>query len=133
MRGIFKQAAFFLSLLLFLASCGGGGGGSSSSGGGGGIPSVPGGVSASAGNEQVTVSWGAVSGATSYNIYWATSSGVLKSTDTKITGAASPHTHIGLTNGTTYYYVVTAVNAAGESAESSEASATPVLAPPPAP
>lgn len=131
MRGIFKQAALFLSLLLFLAGCNGGGG--SSSGGGGGIPSAPGGVAASAGNAQVTVSWGAVSGATSYNVYWATSSGVLKSTGTKITGASNPHTHTGLTNGTTYYYMVTAANAAGESVESSEASATPVLVPPPAP
>ena len=33
----------------------------------------------------------------------------------------------GLTNGTTYYYVVTAVNSAGESGNSNQASATPAL------
>ena len=96
-------------------------------------PSAPTGVSASAGNGQVTISWSSVSGATSYNIYWSTTSGVTKTTGTKLTGTTSPYTHTGLTNGTTYYYVVTAENSAGQSTESSEVSETPSLTPPPPP
>src|SRR5262249_34571585 len=41
------------------------------------------------------------------------------------------YTDTGLTNGTTYYYKVTAVNKAGESGFSNEASATPVAPPNP--
>jgi len=85
---------------------------------------VPTNVSATPGDGQVTISWDTVSGATSYNIYWAKSAGVSKSTGTKISNASSPYTHTGLTNGTIYYYVVTAENSYGESDESSEVSAT---------
>ncbi len=91
------------------------------------VPSAPTGVTATAGNGQVTISWSSVSGATSYNIYWSTSSGVIKTTGTKLTGATSPYTHTGRTNGTTYYYIVTAVNSSGESSESSQVSAIPTL------
>jgi hypothetical protein len=88
-------------------------------------PPAPTGVSASAGNGQATISWNAVSSATSYNIHWSTTSGVTKTSGTKITGAASPYSHTGLINGTTYYYIVTAVNSSGESVESAQVSATP--------
>jgi sugar lactone lactonase YvrE len=90
-----------------------------------GTGSTPTSVVATAGNSQVTVSWYGVSGATSYNIYWSTSSGVTKLSGTKISNVTSPYTHTGRTNGTTYYYVVTAVVASAEGAESSQVSATP--------
>ena len=45
---------------------------------------------------------------------------------TKITGATSPYSHTALTNGTTYYYIVTAVNLGGESAASTQVSAMPL-------
>jgi predicted phage tail protein len=97
------------------------------------VPAPPTGVAAAAGDGQATVSWTASSGATSYDVYWSTSSSVSKATGTTVTGATSGGAITGLTNGTTYYFVVTAVNAGGESAESSPAaSATPVQ-PPPAP
>ena len=95
--------------------------------------SAPIGTSATAGNGQVTVSWTAVTGATSYNLYWSTSSGVTTSTGTKISGVASPYTQTSLANGITYYYVVTAVSAGGESAASNSASATPQVSLPVAP
>lgn len=91
-----------------------------------GIPSAPTNVTATAGDKQVTISWSSISGATSYNIYWSTTSGVTKTNGTKISNATSPYTHSGLTNGTTYYYIVTAVNSSGESVESAQVSATPV-------
>jgi hypothetical protein len=89
------------------------------------LPSMPAAVNAVAGDGQVTISWDGVSGATSYNLYWSTVSGVNKATGTKISNVTSPYTHTGRSNGTTYYYVVTAVDSFGESSESSEVSARP--------
>jgi fibronectin type 3 domain-containing protein len=89
-------------------------------------PAAPGGVSATPGDAQASVSWTTVAGATSYNLYWATSTGVTKATGTKIAGVTSPRAVTGLANGTKYYFVVTAVGAGGESAESAEVFATPV-------
>jgi fibronectin type 3 domain-containing protein len=86
-------------------------------------PLPPTGVTASPGNAQVTVSWSATSGATSYNVKRATTSGGPYTTVASPTSTS--YTDTGLTNGTTYYYIVTAVNSAGESANSSEVSATP--------
>jgi Fibronectin type III domain len=87
-------------------------------------PTAPTGVTASAGNAQVILSWTASSGATSYNVKRSTSStGSFTSVGTATT---TSYTNTGLTNGTTYYYVVSAVNSTGESANSTQASGTPV-------
>jgi hypothetical protein len=90
-----------------------------------GIPLAPAGVSATAGDKQVTIDWGVVSDATSYNIYWSTTPGVTKANGTKITDVAIPYIHTGRTNVTKYYYVVTSVNSYGESNESAEVNAIP--------
>jgi fibronectin type 3 domain-containing protein len=97
------------------------------------VPAAPSGVSATGGTRQVTVAWPAVAGATSYNIYWATTSGVTKTNGTRITGATSPAVHSSLTDGTTYYYIVTAVNSIGESAPSAQFSAATLSATPTVP
>jgi fibronectin type 3 domain-containing protein len=95
--------------------------GVSSSGGGGNDKTssdVPKNVSAEAGNEQVTIRWDNVAGTKYYNIYWDLDNTVSKKSGTKIYDVLSPFVDINLTNGTEYFYVVTAVTADGESDES---------------
>jgi len=84
---------------------------------------APGSVAASPGVAQTSVSWAAVTGATGYNIYWSTSSGVTTSS-TKIPGVSSAYAHTSLTPGTTYYYKVAAFDVGGEGPLSSEVNAT---------
>jgi Glycoside hydrolase family 44/Fibronectin type III domain len=87
------------------------------------IPSVPTGVMATAGNAQVALAWTASSGATSYHVKRGTASG---GPFTQVAAPASAgFTDTGLTNGTTYFYVVSALNSAGESTDSMPASAKP--------
>jgi fibronectin type 3 domain-containing protein len=88
-------------------------------------PAEPIGVTATPGNGQVTISWTSVPGATSYNIYWSTVSGVTPANGIRIAGVTTPYTQVGLSNGTTYYYVVTAVNGNGESTASTQVSVAP--------
>ncbi len=92
-----------------------------------GIPAAPTGVTATAGNGQVTLDWLASAGTTSYNVYYSTVSGVTPSTGTQVLNVQAPAVHLALTNGTTYFYVVTAVNSFGESLPSAEVSATPLF------
>ena len=125
-----RQAYFILAFFFFfILACGGGGGSSESIP----PPAAPQNVVSSNANGQAVLSWGKVNGATEYRIYWSTTAGVSKETGTMIPRVISPYAHTGLTNGATYYYVVTAVNQYGESAESSEVSATPSFATPPLP
>jgi hypothetical protein len=126
-RGVTAVAVMFLAALM--TGCGGGGGGGEAPPPPPGL-SAPAVVSAAGGIGEVTVKWDNVTGATSYNIYHSTSPGVKKATGTKVTGASSPHSITGLGIGTTYYFVVTSVDAVGESAESVEVSATPALSAP---
>jgi cellulose 1,4-beta-cellobiosidase len=70
------------------------------------------------------VTWTAVPGVTGYNVKRSlTSGGPYSNVASAIT--ATSFTNTGLTNGTTYYYVITALNASGESPISTQASATP--------
>jgi len=97
------------------------------------VPAAPTGLSATAGNTQVSLSWTASSGATSYDIHRGTTSNGQSATPiaTGVTGTS--YTNTGLTNGTTYFYKVKAVNSAGASGYSGEASATPILTSQPVP
>jgi cellulose 1,4-beta-cellobiosidase len=89
----------------------------------GATPQPPTGVTATAGNAQVSLGWTASSGATSYNVKRSTVTGGPYTTVGSTGGTT--FTNTGLTNGTTYFYVVTAQNASGESGSSSEVNATP--------
>ena len=112
-----------------VSGCGGGYGGSGN-GGGGNAPPAPTGLSAMAGNDQVSLSWTASSGATGYYVKRSTTTGGPYTTLTPYP-TTNTFTDTGLTNGTKYFYVVSAYNSYGESANSSEVSATPT--PPPLP
>ena len=85
---------------------------------------MPTNLAATAGNAQVSLSWSAPSGATSYNVLRSTSTGgPYSSIASGVTTTSYSDTSV--TNGTTYYYVVQAVNSAGTSGNSAPASATP--------
>ena len=87
--------------------------------------SAPSGVSATLGYYQVAVDWTAVSGASSYTVYWGSSTGITSSS-TAITGITDDnYTHSSLDNGTKYYYRVATVNSAGTGSLSSEVNAIP--------
>ena len=81
---------------------------------------------ATAGNTQVGLTWNAVSGATSYTVKWSTTSGGGSGYLIAQAGlTATSYTHTGRTNGTTYFYVVTASGVGGEGPSSAQVSATP--------
>ena len=72
--------------------------------------------------QDVTLGWEDVPTATSYNIYWSDKPGVTKKNGTKISNVKNPHKIKELKKGMKYYFVVTSVNASGESKESEEIS-----------
>jgi hypothetical protein len=86
-------------------------------------PGLTSGIGAAAGNTETSLNWVASEGATSYNVQRATNSGGPYATIASCT--ALSYLDTGLANGTTYYYVVSAVNGNGAGANSSEVSTTP--------
>ena len=92
-----------------------------------GPPAAPTNLKATAGNAQAGLTWSASSGATSYHVRRATTSGGPYTQVAAPTSAS--YTDTGLTNGTTYYYVVSALTSTGESANSVQASAAPAAPP----
>jgi hypothetical protein len=86
--------------------------------GGSTAPATPTGLVATAGNTQVALTWSAVPGATSYDVYRNGSSiGSVTSASDTVTG---------LTNGTRYSFSVSASDGGGTSPQSSAELATPV-------
>ena len=87
-------------------------------------PNPPTGLAATAGNAQVALTWNTSATATGYNVKRAaTAGGPYAIIAPNVT--TTSHIDTTVANGTTYYYVVSAVNADGESTNSSEVSATP--------
>ena len=87
-------------------------------------PYTPTNLAAAAGNQQIGLTWNAAPYAATYTLKRSLSSaGTYTTIATGLTGLY--YTNTGLTNGTTYYYKVVAVNATGTSGDSNIASATP--------
>ncbi len=82
----------------------------------------PSNLATKAGPDQITLTWTAPTGATSYNIYRGLSSGAEGATPIATGVTATSFTNSCLANNTTYFYEVTAVDLGGESAKSAEAS-----------
>jgi acid phosphatase type 7 len=90
----------------------------------GGAPNSPTGFGATPGDAQVALKWNATALATSYNVKRSeTTGGPYTIIAPNIT--TTNYTDTTVANGTTYFYVVSAVNADGESADSAQVSATP--------
>lgn len=87
------------------------------------IPDVPPAGSASAADKQATLMWNAMPGATGYTVYW-NSKGNVTERDAKLDALKAPLPQLGLANGGTYYYRISARNAAGASALSPEFNVT---------
>jgi hypothetical protein len=87
-------------------------------------PPAPTALTATPGNAQVSLSWTASPGATSYQVYRGTAPGG-ETLYASPPGAGTTYVDSAVNNGTTYYYDVTAVNSGGVSPRSTEVSATP--------
>jgi fibronectin type 3 domain-containing protein len=98
---------------------------------------APGNLTATPGNAVVNLAWTAPTGAVSYDVYRGTTSGGEGTTPIATGVTTTTYADTTVTNGTTYYYTVTAINGnaaplANQSAASNEASATPQVGTPPA-
>lgn len=90
------------------------------------VTTAPTGFAIDRGNGCVSLSWNAVTGASSYTVYYSTTAGVTKTNGVAITGiTATSYSQTGLQNGTTYYYIVTATIGGVEYDPTSQLSATP--------
>ena len=86
-------------------------------------PSAPTNLMAVATNGMVLLNWSPSATATSYNVQRSITGGGSYTTNATVTVTNYADTQV--TGGTTYYYVVSALNAAGQSPNSAEVNATP--------
>jgi len=91
-------------------------------------PPNPQNLAAIGGNNQVTLNWSTVTGATYYNLYMSSASGQFGN-DADATVTDTTYQVHNLINGTPYYFIVRAGNPGGLSTESNEALATPATVP----
>jgi len=92
------------------------------------LPATPTGLTATAGNTQITLKWSknSESDFAKYIIYGGTSASPTAKVDSATSVSDTTKTISDLTNGTTYYYRITAVDSAGnESGYSDEVNTTP--------
>ncbi len=119
-----RRFRFLIALsTVFLFACGGGGGGGGTSPPpAANPPPAPSNVSVARGGDgAIEVDWQGSTTASQYNVYWSSNPGVTPANGARQVATAPPAIVSGLTDGVNYYVVVTAENAAGESAASFEA------------
>jgi fibronectin type 3 domain-containing protein len=95
------------------------------------VPAAPSSLAAAASTGAISLSWGAVSGASGYDVYRATAAAGSFAKLTTAPQTATTYQDTACTAGATYWYQVRAVNAAGSSSASNTASATVPSAPSP--
>jgi len=94
----------------------------------GGPPLAPTGLTIASGNAQIALSWNPSLTATSYNVLRSTTNG---GPYTKVgSSATASYTDTAVTNGTIYFYVVSAVNSVGASPNTAQVFAEPATTPP---
>ena len=91
---------------------------------------IPKNVTLTTGTRINELNWSGVSGARGYTVYWSITPGVTPTTGTAIYTQQPTLEHRGLTNGTTYYYVITSDTDFGQSPPSVEVEGTPQATPP---
>ena len=93
--------------------------------------SAPSNLTATGSAGQVILDWTAVSGASSYTIFWDNSTGVSSSSAAITSVSTDNYTHSSLDNGTVYYYKVAGVDSSGTlgTLASEVSAATPLPAP----
>jgi fibronectin type 3 domain-containing protein len=94
-------------------------------------PATPTNLAVTSTSGQANLTWTGSAGATTYNVKRGTSRGGPYMQQAQVSGTSFRDTSVA--DGTTYYYVVTAVNTTGESGNSNEVSTTPGCTMPPAP
>lgn len=90
---------------------------------------APSGLQAKVSGTTVTLTWNAVTAATSFNVYQGSASGA-ESTTPATSATGNSTTISGLKNGVTFYFTIAAITPYGTSASSEESSATIVPAAP---
>lgn len=129
-----KEIRPFQSLFLavLLVGLGAGATGCTGAGSNGGQVSAPSNLTATSGDSEISLSWEAVDGAETYNVYRSTSSADDTDANPIESDVSSPsYTDTTVENGTAYFYRVTAVDSKGNESETSgEVKKTPFSDPP---
>lgn len=89
------------------------------------LPEKPSSINIVAGDAQNIITWASVKNADYYNLYWSDEPFAETQGISFISVPQSPYLHLFLSNGTTYFYKLAAVNRSGESELSALFFATP--------
>jgi subtilisin family serine protease len=82
------------------------------------VPNAPQDIKLQSTENTVKLNWKSVESVKSYNIYWSNNQNIDRHNGNKISTTSNNYSHVNLTSGKPYYYVITAVSDSGESVES---------------